>query len=168
MKKQMSVFLIILLLTLALAIPAFASKPTAVSGTREFHVPPENKTWRSAGKNCIAEFDGTYTYHDTGDLDGISIGHFKVVSHGPCGPKGPVPYKYHETIHVRGTFRGKVLGIPGSFDFSETPKNWPEDSDKAGYTSHLVILSGAGDLANLHGMLDVVGSDYTGRIHFDP
>jgi hypothetical protein len=99
---------------------------------------------------------------------GTSIGHFKVVSHGPCGPNGPIPYKYHETLHVRGTFRGDVLGVSGSFDFVETPKNWPANSDKAGYTSHLVIVSGSAELASLHGMLDVAGGGYSGEIHFDP
>jgi hypothetical protein len=110
--------------------------------------------------------DITYGYE--GDLVGTSASHFRIVSHGPCEATGPVPYKYHETLHVRGTFTGEVLGVSGTFDFIETPKNWPEDSDKAGYTSHLVILSGTGDLRSLHGMLDVAGGDYEGRLHFDP
>jgi hypothetical protein len=133
---------------------------------RTFHFPPANRVWRPAGNNCIVEFDGTYTY--TGDLKGTSVAHFKIVSHGPCGPNGGIPFAYHETLHARGTFTGEVKGVPGSFDFVETPKSWPEDSHKAGYTSHLVVLSGAGGLAGLHGMLDVVGGDYQGRIHFDP
>jgi len=166
-KKPTVVLLTILLLTLALAVPASATKPTEVQGSREWIPPPANQVWRPAGNNCILEFDGTYTY--TGPLEGASVGHFKIVSHGPCGPNGPVPYGYHETIHVRGTFNGEVVGIPGTFDFIETPTNWPADSDKAGYTSHMVILSGTGDLANLHGMLDISDDGgYSARIHFDP
>lgn len=166
MKRLSVTFLTILVLALAFAVPASATKPTEVSGNRRFHRPPQNEVWRPAGNNCILEFDGTYSY--TGDLVGTSIGHFKIVSHGPCGDNGPVPYAYHETLHVRGTFTGKVLGIGGSFDFIETPKNWPADSHKAGYTSHIVILSGYGELANLHGMLDVSRGDYSGQIHMDP
>jgi hypothetical protein len=162
----MCVLLITLLLMLVLAVPASASKPTEVSGCRWMGAPPQNRTWRPAGNNCIVEVDLTYGYD--GNLEGTSVAHFKIVSHGPCGPNGPIPYKYHETLHARGTFEGYVLGTFGTFDFIETPKNWPADSDKAGFTSHLVILSGTGDLASLHGMLDIVGLDYSGKIHFDP
>jgi hypothetical protein len=166
MKKRICVLLSVVLLTLALAVPASASQSTAVSGVRMFHVPPDNRVWWPAGNNCIVEFDGTYTY--TGDLDGMSVAHFKVVSHGPCGPNGPIPYAYHETLHGQGTFTGEVKGVSGSFDFVETAKNWPEDSHKAGLTSQLVVLSGTGDLAGLHGMLDIVWADYSGQMHFDP
>jgi hypothetical protein len=166
MKKRMLVLLTIVLLTLVLAVPASASKPTSVNGTRWINAPPTNREWRPAGNNCIIEVDITYGY--SGDLVGTSASHFRIVSHGPCPETGPVPYKYHETLHVRGTFTGEVLGVPGTFEFIETPKNWPDGSKKAGYTSHMVILSGTGGLANLHGMLDVAGGDYSGRVHFDP
>ena len=166
MKKRMYVLLVILLLTLGLAAPASATPPTEVSGNRWVSAPPANRTWRPAGNNCIVEVDLTYTY--TGDLAGTSTNHLKIVSHGPCGPNGPVPYKYHETISVKGTFTGAVAGTSGTFDFIEAAKNWPADPGEESYTSHVVILSGTGDLVNLHGMLDVSGGDYSGRIHFDP
>jgi hypothetical protein len=166
MKRKICVLLSVLLLTLALAVPASASKPSELSGRRWINAPPQNRVWRPAGNNCVVEVDITYEYE--GDLVGTSASHFRIVSHGPCGPSGPLPYKYHETLHIRGTFTGEVLGVPGSFDFIETAKNWPEDSHKAEYGSRLVVLSGAGDLAGLHGMLDIVSGDYSGRIHFDP
>jgi hypothetical protein len=165
MKKQICVLLSVLLLTLVLAVPASASKPTEVSGRRWINAPPQNRVWRPAGNNCVVEVDITYGYE--GDLVGTSASHFWIVSHGPCGPSGPIPYKYHETLHVRGTFTGEILGVSGSFDFVETPKVWPADSHKTS-NSHLVVLSGAGDLAGLHGMLDIARGDYSGRMHFDP
>ena len=66
MKKRMLVLLITLLLTLLLAVPVAASKPTEVSGSRWVNAPPQNRTWRSAGNNCISEVDITYEYD--GDL----------------------------------------------------------------------------------------------------
>jgi hypothetical protein len=162
----MCVLLITLLLTLVLAVPASASKPTGVSGTRQFNPPPRNRVWRPAGNNCIVEIDATHTY--TGNLVGTSDAHWRIVSHGPCEEDGPVPYKYRETISVKGTFTGMVDGVSGTFDFTEAAKNWPTDTGAPGITSHLVILTGTGGLKSLHGMLDIDGPDYSGKIHFDP
>jgi hypothetical protein len=169
MKKRMCVLCITLLLTLVLAVPASASKPTGVSGARQFILPPQNRVWRPAGNNCIVEIDATHTY--IGDLVGTSLAHWRIVSHGPCEENGPVPYKHHETISVKGTFTGMVAGVSGTFDFTEAAENWPTGTGAPGITSRLVILSGTGGLANLHGVLEFsdmpVGS-YSGQIHFDP
>ena len=172
MKRRLSVLLIILLLTLVLAVPASATPPTEVSGSRSMSAPPANRTWRPAGNNCIVEVDLSYAYE--GDLEGTSSTHFRIVSHGPCGPNGPVPYKYHETLKARGTFTGDVGGKSGTFDFTETAEVWPADPGEVALTGRIVILSGTGELANLHGLLDVSWvkgehySTYSGRIHFDP
>jgi hypothetical protein len=167
MRKKICVVLSVLLLTLVLAVPASASKPTEVSGTLQFIFPPQNRVWRPAGKNCFVEIDATHIW--SGDLEGISGSHWRIVSHGPCEENGPVPYKYHETISVKGTFTSGVVGQSGTFDFTGTAENWPTGTGEPNITMRLVILSGTGDLANLHGVLDVDASDnYSGRIHFDP
>jgi hypothetical protein len=116
--------------------------------------------------------DGTYIY--MGDLDGTATVHVRVVSFGPCGPNGPIKYAYHETVKIQGTFTGSVFGIPGSFDFTETGKVWPVDPGEVLWSSRIVILSSAGDLANLHGLVDVTlvkgqpPATYSGQVHFDP
>jgi hypothetical protein len=166
MKRRWLIGLTALLLTLLLAVPAAATQPTEVIGSRGFVPDIASRTWRPAGKNCIADVDGVISY--TGDLDGTAPVHLRVVSHGPCGPDGPLPYAYHEAVHVWGTFSGSVFGASGSFEFVETAKNWPEGSHKAGYTSQVAILSGAGGLAGLHGTLNVVDDQYSGQVHFDP
>jgi len=166
MKRRWLILLTTLLLTLVLAVPVAATQPTEVSGGRGFVPDIASRTWRPAGKNCIADVDGVFTY--TGDLNGIAPAHLRVVSHGLCGPKGPLPYVYHETVHIRGTFNGSVFETSGSFEFVETAKNWPEGSRKAGYTSQVAILSGAGGLVGLHGTLKVVDDQYSGQVHFDP
>jgi hypothetical protein len=165
-KKRIYGLLIALLLALVIAVPASATKPTGVSGTRKFVPPPQNRVWRPAGNNCIVEIDAIHAY--TGDLEGTSVAHWRIVSHGPCEENGPVPYKYRETISIKGTFTGMVSGVSGSFDFTEAAKNSPTGTGQPGITSRLVILSGTGGLANLHGRLDIVGVSYSGQIHFDP
>jgi hypothetical protein len=167
MRKRIYVLLGVLLLTLALAVPASASKPTEVSGVLQFNPPPQNRVWRPAGKNCFVEIDTAHTW--TGDLEGTSVSHWRIVSHGPCEENGPVPYKYHETISVKGTFKGLVAGQSGSFDFTGTAENWPTGTGAPNITIRMTILSGTDGLANLHGVLDVDASDnYSGKIHFDP
>ena len=167
MKKRIMVLLVSLLLTLLFVIPAAASKPTEVIGTLQFVHPPQNRIWRPAGKNCFVEIDANHTW--AGDLEGTSVSHWRIVSHGPCEENGPVPYKYHETISVKGTFAGVVAGRSGTFGFTGTAENWPTGTGEPNITIRLVVLSGTGDLANLHGVLDVDASDdYLGKIHFDP
>ncbi len=162
----------IMLLAAVLAVPASATGPTEVSGTYVMNAPPANRIWRPAGNNCIVEVDLTYTWH--GDMEGSTAGHYRIVLHGPCGPEGPEPYRYHETLHGKGTFTGMVNGRAGSFDFNYVGKNWPADPGELALTSRFFILSGTGELANLHGRLDgwwikaEPFSSYSGQVHFDP
>ena len=96
--------------------------------------------------------------------------------HGPCTADVPPGQGlYDANLKARGTFTGEVLGAYGTFDFTYEGKEWPyEQPGDLGLAARIVILSGTGDLANLHGVLDVtyvVGDafdSYSGRIHFDP
>ena len=168
MKKRMYVLLLASLLTLLLVVPVAATKPAEASGSWWMSALPQNRTWRTAGNTCIIEVDLTLSYDGT--LDGTSLEHFWIKSHAPCPPDGPVPHLYDETIHVQGTFEGTVDGKEGTFTFVENARNiatgpGPEDYLWIG---KMVILSGTGDLANLHGIIDLSNDEYTGRIHFDP
>jgi hypothetical protein len=172
MKKSISVSLAILMLALVLVVPTSATPPAEVSGTYWMSAPPANRIWRAAGNNCIVEVDLTYEW--IGPVEGTSTGRYRIVLHGPCGPNGPEPYKYHETLHGKGTFTGTVNGNAGSFDFNYVGENWPADPGELALTSRYFVLSGTGELANLHGRLDgwwIKGepfSSYSGRVHFDP
>jgi hypothetical protein len=164
---------VMVLLALVLAVPALASPPTEVSGEYTLTSPPLNRTWWPAGSNCIVEVDFTAAY--TGDLVGTTNTHYRIVSHGPCGPNGPVPGQYHETLKGRGTFTGNVVGVSGTFDYTYQAKVWPADPGELNLNGRIVILKGSGGLVNLHGILDVSGIAasttpdlYTGWIHFDP
>jgi hypothetical protein len=171
MKKQMTVMLVFLLLTLVLAVPALATPPTEVSGNIWMSAPPANRTWRPAGNNCIVEVD--LTFLSVGDASGTITQHSRIVSHGPCGPSGPAPGQYHETDTGYGTFTGTVLGVSGTYDYTFNSQLWPADPGEVLYTGRNIILSGSGGLANLHGVIEdwgVVGEPgaYAGRVHFDP
>jgi hypothetical protein len=166
MKRRLSIALITLLLTLLLVVPVAATKPTEVSGTWDMGAPPQNRTWRTAGNTCIIEVDLTLSYDGT--LDGTSYEHFWIKSHAPCPPEEPAPHKYYETIHVRGTFEGTVDGKRGTFTFVENARNIPTGPGEWIWIGKMVILSGTGELANLHGKIELSNDDYTGRIHFDP
>jgi hypothetical protein len=166
MKRRISIVLITLLLTLLLVVPVAATKPAEASGHWWMSAPPQNRTWRTAGNTCIIEVDLTLSYDGT--LDGISHEHFWIKSHAPCPPDGPVAHKYYETIHVRGTFDGKVDGRSGTFTFTENARNIPTGLGDYVWIGKMAILSGTGELANLHGIVDLSNDVYTGRIHFDP
>jgi hypothetical protein len=166
MKKRLYVLCLTLLLALLLAVPVAASKPTEASGIWWMSAPPQNRTWRTAGNNCIIEVDLTLSYDGT--LVGTSLEHFWIKAHAPCPPGGPAPHLYYETIHVRGTFEGEVDGRAGTFTFTENARNIPTGPGEYIWAGKMVILSGTGELANLHGVMDLSNEDYTGRIHFDP
>jgi hypothetical protein len=170
MKKLTVISLVMVLLAIVLAVPASATAPTEVSGHYWMSAPPANRVWRPAGNNCIVEVDLNLGY--TGDLVGTSTGHYRIVSHGPCEADGPVPYKHHETLKARGTFTGIVAGKSGSFDFTYEGKVWPAEPGELFLTARIVVLSGTGELANLHGWLEQAAVNgeaptYSGQIHFD-
>ena len=62
---------------------------------------------------------------------------------------------------------------PGGFDFAYEGKVWPAEPGELFLTARIVILSGTGELANLHGRLDQAAVQgeaptYSGQTHFGP
>jgi len=168
-RRILSATVLTLVILLILAIPASATKAKEVSGTMAYAGAPEHMVFQYAGNTCILDVDLPYQF--SGDLEGIATLHWRVVSHGPC-PVGP--FQYNENLKARGTFVGMVGDKEGSFDLIFVGKSWPADPGDLALTANIVILSGTGELANLHGVLEVSyimgdGFDsYSGQIHFDP
>jgi len=158
-------------MTLALivfALPASASQPTAVSGEYTFfYGVPET---REAGNNCFIEVDGLYPF--TGDLVGEAITHFRAISHGPCATAAP--FANRETLYGRGTFTGTVLGQDGTFDFVYEGRGLPVEPGQDALEARFIVLSGTGELENLHGFFEAsynlgdAYDTYTGQMHFEP
>ena len=69
--------------------------------------------------------------------------------------------------------KGPVNGKSGTFDFKYVGKAWPAEPGELAGTARIIILSGKGELSNLHGKLDVtyiMGDDFdrfTGKIRLD-
>lgn len=171
MKKRI-LFVIVLAMVALVVItaPASATRPTDVSGKIGFAGPPTNLVMQTSGKNCIIDVDVIYAFYD-GDLNGTAPVHLRVVSHGPC----PVEqFQYNENLHASGTFVGEVDGKTGTFDFKYVGKGWPAEPSELALTAKIVVLSGTGELENLHGVFDVsyiMGDEFdsfSGQIHFDP
>ena len=178
MKKLTVVLLASLLVTLILAVPASATRPSEVAGTcRVAGPPPQPPSIKSAGNNCTKQMDLPYSW--AGDIDGTSTAHIRIVAHGPCpSSKG----QYRENLKIQGTFTGYVNSRYGTFDYIEVLKFQPvpDRPDEPPYwydgTGTMTILKGTGELANLHGVLRIEGgrdSDgesirYQGTVHFDP
>jgi hypothetical protein len=156
------------------APPALATRPIEVSGEYGLNTsPPTNLVWRPAGNNCILEVDLTYPF--TGDLVGDAVFHYRIVSHGPCtADMPPAPFAHDENLKAVGTFTGQVKDRSGSFDFIYEGRAWPAEPDELALTARIVVVSGTGELAGLHGVLDVTYmmgepfDSYSGQIHFDP
>jgi hypothetical protein len=140
-----------------------------VSGSLWWAGPPGIPVFRPAGNNCIIDVDVPYEFD--GNLIGEATLHFTVVSHGLC-PAGP--FDYNENLKAQGTFFGTVNDKEGTFDLKFVGKGWPAEPGELALTAKIVVLSGTGELANLHGVLDVsyimgdATDSYSGQIHFDP
>jgi hypothetical protein len=168
-RRILSLALVALIALLVITVPAVASTATDVSGTMAYAGPFTNLEMKTAGENCIIDLDLSYAFE--GDMQGIAPFHFRVVSHGAC----PVePFQYSENLKARGTFDGKVWDKEGSLDLEFVSKAWPADPGELALVGKIFILSGTGELANLHGLLDVsyiMGNtydSYSGQFHFDP
>ena len=171
MKKRILSLILVALVALLVGVtgPAFASAPIDVSGIMAYAGPFTNVEMRTAGDNCIVELDLSYAF--SGDMVGIAPFHFRAVTHGPC-PAGP--FQYSENLKARGTFYGSVEDKEGSLNLVFVANTWPVEPGELALTGKIIILSGTGELENLHGLLDVsyiMGDEYdsySGQFHFDP
>jgi hypothetical protein len=62
----------------------------------------------------------------------------------------------------------------GSLNLEFVSTAWPAEPGELALVGKIIILSGTGELANLHGLLDVsyimgdAYDSYSGQFHFDP
>jgi hypothetical protein len=153
------------ILALVVVTSAAASPPTSASGTFTT-TSAVLANPRSAGGNTI--FDVTATEVWTGTFDGTSIVTGFLIFH----PDGSA--NFHDTE----IFTGTVNGSPGTLTFNDAGQG-PAGATPGTflYEATDTIISGTGALANLHGVVSLVGTvvppagpvaTYTGQIHFDP
>jgi hypothetical protein len=136
-----------------------AAPPTSASGTFTVTSLTFNST-RDAGGNTIVH--ATFTESWTGTFTGTTVGTSIIILHADGSGLSPATQ----------TFTGSVNGASGTLTFSGVLLGTASGSLRGPQT----ILSGTGELANLHGVLNQVGTlgdtgpvgTYTGQIHFDP
>ena len=140
---------------------AAASPPTSASGTFTYTSSTFNNM-RQAGGNTIIDLSATVSY--TGTFSGTSFVQGTLIIHADGTAN----------FHDVETFSGTVNGVPGSvtFNLAGTGSLAPPAGSFRGTD---VIVSGTGDLTNLHGLLSELGTvpaplpgplgTYTGQIH---
>jgi hypothetical protein len=141
MRSHFRLLLLAFVALLALGITSVAAAPpTTASGT--FTTTDASLTNpRTIGSNTI--FDLTFTGVWTGTFAGTVVGHGTVLLHADGSGEG-------NTVDV---FTGTVNGTSGTVTLNDVSR-----TDAAGsFRGTFSILSGTGDLANVHGALHAVG-----------
>jgi hypothetical protein len=169
MRKALKKVLVALLLVL-LVLPAVvhAGPPSDVEG--DFVYVPTVLSLRQAGDNLFMEAMATATW--TGAFAGTSTeDEYVVVLHGTTGVFGTPDFAFEKGFYWDiVTLTGEVQGRAGTIDILFVGKS---PGDLADWTGTWRIISGTGELANLHGNgvfwnnapMDI---HYEGQIHFEP
>ncbi len=144
----------------ATAAPARATRPTEGGGGFDLSIPEVTEEIRFAGRNVIVHVQGGGGLL-WGTVEGIWIHDERSVVHLVTG-----------RVTVNGVWDGDVVvdGIPGTIHV----RYWgTADATTGVFQGRWVIISGTGELANLHGhgavWVDESGvGGYTIQYHFDP
>jgi hypothetical protein len=167
--KRLAV-LILFVLSLVPASPAFAGQPIDIQGTDTGFV---------TGIDCTdignsGHYKLTLRSYSalTGDLSGTATFTTQIIGLRPCD--GSVPLgSVVERGHYTGTFTGTVNGRQGTFEMSGNFQSTGDFTAK----NEIVISHGTGELAGIHGVLFEEGPfcetcsaplSYTGQIQFSP
>jgi hypothetical protein len=162
MKKMLVAMVTVVAVLLALSMSAYAGPPVEVEG--DFVYIPDCHGERWANDNQFLYCTDTAIW--TGDFVGTSTEEYVAVLHGSSG--GFVFEKgFYKGI---ATFTGTVAGREGTLKILFRGKSPGAIDD---WTGTWRIISGTGELANLHGKGDfwnnaLADIHYEGRIHFDP
>jgi hypothetical protein len=159
MNRKVLVIAVALMAVAMLAVPisaVYATKPTHVEGT---FVPTPGSTYvtRQADDNFIVEIEGPHAW--TGSFEGTSYSEGRWVWHKFFDSD---PENDFLRVHVVYTLNVEYDDLTGTLTILATGGTW-------------TIISGTGDLANLHGQGTTYAIDpsiflmgYEGQVHFDP
>lgn len=155
------VCLLIIMAVVLFPVAAYASPPTAASGTLENAVSVPGDM-RVAGGNIIITETEYAEIHGT--MEGDYILEFRAVIHS----NGKLNMYGISTID-----QCTVNGNTGTIIMSLTGTGVMSSPVSGALQGEWVIIKGTGELANLHGQGTFtvgvgVGGTYSGKIHFDP
>lgn len=189
MKKKIIVMILVLTLFMMMfsALPVMATKGTEVSG-RWVGIASSMSysNHRTAGGNVFLDVYNRGTYI-AGDILGsfeqtfsavVHFGSPKVVANLDPSNPSTNPDAAFNWVDMDRTFTGTVLGVPGGFTMRLQATGYGNNLKGPAYydlEGTWVIISGTGDLANLHGQgtwwhsrTGATGLEYEGQVHFDP
>lgn len=173
-----------LLLSTSLSL-ASTTPSTPVAGTWKATSAPAATNEKFAGANFFADMYNTGVYTG-GPIVGTFVQNFKLIDHFAdpkvvAGLEGvPVSswpdctFIWNDMVRV---FTGSALGKSGTLNIRLECKGYGSTAKgPTGYEleGNWIILSGTGDLANLHGQgtwwhtKTITGLAYEGQVHFDP
>lgn len=162
MKRFISIVCLLIIIAVVLfPVAAYASPPTAASGTLENPISVPVDMRQANGNTIITEIE----YADIhGTMEGSYILEFRAVIHG----NGKLNMHGISTIDPC-----TVNGDTGTIIMSLTGTGFMSSPVSGALQGEWVIIKGTGELANLHGQgtftAEVgVGGTYSGQIHFDP
>jgi Protein of unknown function (DUF3224) len=125
-----------------ICVTAAASQPATATGTFTYLASTFNGVRFEGGNTIIDDLHATVSY--TGTLSGTSTLQGKLILHADGTAN----------FHDIETFTGTVAGVPGSVTLRLEGATNPNGVVNATDT----VLSSTGALANLHGVLDLVGT----------
>ena len=180
MKKIVLLIVAIILSISATILPAFAAAPTAVSGTFIGLTYPVYGPIRIAGANVITSNTATGLYN-SGPIDGTYADLTKVIWHFgdpetvKTLPANPMTWRSIPSFavwHIERTFTGTVENKVGTLTLHLEAKFTYPTVTYPSLEGTWVIISGTGELVNLHGEGTWWNSAgqilvYEGQIHFD-
>jgi len=181
MKKIVFLIAAVILLISMTILPAFATTPSAVSGTFIGLTYPVYGPIRIAGANVITSLTSTGqfnsgpmigTYEDYTNV-ALHFGDPETVKTLPANPMTWRSIPSFAVWHIERTFTGTVEGKPGTLTMHMEAKIGYPTVTYPSLEGTWVIISGTGDLANLHGQGTWWNSPgqvlvYEGQMHFDP
>src|SRR5918996_4544309 len=118
-----------------------ASPPATVRGSYVY-TDSWVESFRSAGGNAIIELNAAVEY--TGTFTGTSTVHGKLIVHADGSAN----------FHDVEVFTGTVNGVPGTVTFNLSGSN----DSALDVTARSTVLRATGELAGLHGTLNLAGS----------
>jgi hypothetical protein len=141
-KRLLALTPVAVLLGIVCVTAAVASPPTTANGTFTYLASTFNGVRVEGGNTIIDDLSATVSY--TGTFSGTSTLHGKLNLHADGSAN----------FHDIETFTGTVAGVPGSVTF-----RLAGSSDRNGVVKATdTVLSATGALADLHGVLALVGT----------
>ena len=155
-------FLTLAVAVLLLIVPAaHAADSQEVSGNYSLIFPYAPDYEQKSENQCV--FNIRFTFDLVGDLTGPVDVVARINNKGDC-----LDFGAPANVNAKGSFDGTLGGKQGAFDVSAVFRH-----DNYVATGQMTIQHATGELAGLHGHIDIdgfvgVGGQYHGEVHFAP